>query len=62
MPLVLVDVQLARHAPIHQSLTDRGVPCELNVYEDEGHGLNRLSNRLDAYPKAVAFLERVLSG
>jgi len=47
---------------IHQSLTDRGVPCELNVYEDEGHGLNRLSNRLDAYPKAVAFLERVLSG
>ena len=45
---------------IHASLTDRGVPCELNVYEDEGHGLKKLPNRLDAYPKAAAFLERVL--
>jgi len=47
---------------IHRSLTERGVPCELNVYEDEGHGLKKLRNRLDAYPKAAAFLERVLSG
>ncbi len=47
---------------IHRSLTERGVPCELNVYDDEGHGLKRLSNRLDAYPRAAAFLERVLSG
>ena len=46
---------------IHRSLTERGDPCELNVYDDEGHGLKRLSNRLDAYPKAVAFLERVLA-
>jgi len=47
---------------IHRSLTERGVPCELNVYEDEGHGLKKLRNRLDAYPKAATFLERVLSG
>jgi dipeptidyl aminopeptidase/acylaminoacyl peptidase len=46
---------------IHRSLTERGVPCELNVYEDEGHGLQKLPNRLDAYPKAAAFLERVLA-
>ena len=46
---------------IHHSLTERGVPCELNVYDDEGHGLKRLSNRLDAYPRAAAFLERVLA-
>ena len=46
---------------IHRSLTERGVPCELNVYDDEGHGLKRLPNRLDAYPKAAAFLERVLA-
>lgn len=38
----------------------RGVPCELVVYDDEGHGLARLDNRLDAYPRAVAFLEQVL--
>ena len=37
------------------------MPCELNVYEDEGHGLKKLWNRLDAYPKAAAFLERVLA-
>jgi dipeptidyl aminopeptidase/acylaminoacyl peptidase len=46
---------------IHRSLTDRDVPCELLVYEDEGHGLKKLRNRLDAYPKAVGFLEQVLS-
>ena len=45
---------------IHRSLTERGVPCELLVYDDEGHGLKRLRNRLDAYPKAADFLSRVL--
>jgi dipeptidyl aminopeptidase/acylaminoacyl peptidase len=45
---------------IHRSLTERGIPCELLVYDDEGHGLKRLGNRLDAYPRAIAFLERVL--
>jgi dipeptidyl aminopeptidase/acylaminoacyl peptidase len=42
------------------NLRDRGVPCELKVYDDEGHGLARLANRLDAYPRAVAFLDEVL--
>lgn len=41
-------------------LTERGIRCELLVYEDEGHGLARLANRLDAYPRAVAFLDEVL--
>lgn len=42
------------------SLRERGITCELAVYEDEGHGLARLENRLDAYPRAVAFLDEVL--
>jgi dipeptidyl aminopeptidase/acylaminoacyl peptidase len=42
-------------------LQERGVNCQLVVYDDEGHGLARLPNRLDAYPKALAFLERVLA-
>ncbi len=42
------------------TLGRRGVRCELVVYEDEGHGLQRLANRLDAYPRAVAFLDEVL--
>jgi dipeptidyl aminopeptidase/acylaminoacyl peptidase len=32
----------------------------LSVYDDEGHGLARLANRLDAYPRAVEFLDEVL--
>jgi len=42
------------------NLTARGVRCTLQIYEDEGHGLARLENRLDAYPRAVAFLDEVL--
>ncbi|MGH3141592.1 MAG: prolyl oligopeptidase family serine peptidase, partial [Gaiellales bacterium] len=38
----------------------RGVPSELLVYDDEGHGLQKLKNRLDAYPRVADFLERVL--
>ncbi len=45
---------------IHAALSERGVRCELLVYDDEGHGLAKLENRLDAYPRAVAFLEEVL--
>ncbi|HET9719238.1 MAG TPA: prolyl oligopeptidase family serine peptidase [Solirubrobacteraceae bacterium] len=42
-------------------LRDRGVPCELCIYEDEGHGLARLANQLDAYPRAIEFLRGVLA-
>jgi dipeptidyl aminopeptidase/acylaminoacyl peptidase len=42
------------------NLKERGVRCELVIYEDEGHGLARLKNRLDAYGRAVAFLGEVL--
>ncbi len=45
---------------LHDLLAARGVPCELLVYDDEGHGLQKLRNRLDAYPQAIAFLERAL--
>ena len=37
------------------------VPCELLVYPDEGHGLAKRANRLDAYPRALEFLARHLS-
>jgi dipeptidyl aminopeptidase/acylaminoacyl peptidase len=45
---------------LEASLRRRGVPCELVIYDNEGHGLARLENRLDAYPRAIAFLDRVL--
>jgi len=42
-------------------LVERGVRCELVIYEDEGHGLARLENRLDATPRIVDFLLEVLA-
>jgi dipeptidyl aminopeptidase/acylaminoacyl peptidase len=53
-------VPLGEAEQIHRALTARGVRCELLVYDDEGHGLQKLANRLDAYPKAVRFLEEIL--
>ncbi|MFZ0666613.1 MAG: S9 family peptidase [Acidimicrobiales bacterium] len=43
-----------------KSLDARGVRNELLIYEDEGHGLARLHNRLDAYPRALRFLNDVM--
>jgi dipeptidyl aminopeptidase/acylaminoacyl peptidase len=53
-------VPLSEAQQIHRVLTEKNVPCELLVYSDEGHGLLKLANRLDAYSQAAAFLERVL--
>lgn len=53
-------VPLAEAEQLIAALRERGVPCELLVYGDEGHGLARLDNRLDAYPRALEFLDRVL--
>ncbi len=53
-------VPLSEAQQLHTELVARGVPCELLVYEDEGHGLGKLKNRLDAYPRAASFLEDVL--
>ena len=53
-------VPLSETAQMHAALKDRGVRCELLVYPDEGHGLAKLPNRLDAYPRAADFLDEVL--
>jgi dipeptidyl aminopeptidase/acylaminoacyl peptidase len=45
---------------IAAALRSRGIECELRVYPDEGHGLAKRANRLDAYPRAIAFLSRHL--
>jgi dipeptidyl aminopeptidase/acylaminoacyl peptidase len=35
-----------------------GGEVEYLLYEDEGHGLSKLKNRIDAYPKVADFLDR----
>ena len=54
-------VPLSEAEQIKAALDAKGVPCELRVYGDEGHGLAKRGNRLDAYPAALAFLEQHLS-
>lgn len=45
---------------IVSALQKRKIPVEYLRYEDEGHGLSKLKNRLEAYPRMVAFLDRYL--
>lgn len=53
-------VPISETEQLVSSLRRRNVTCELHVYADEGHGLRKLPNILDAYPKAVEFLNAVL--
>jgi dipeptidyl aminopeptidase/acylaminoacyl peptidase len=42
---------------IAAAVREQGVPVELRIYEDEGHGLAKLENRIDANTDVVAFLD-----
>lgn len=53
-------VPLGEARQMHEILQRRGLKSELLVYEDEGHGLAKLTNRVDAYPRIAAFLHEVL--
>ena len=46
---------------IVEKVRENGGAVEYLLYEDEGHGLAKLKNRLDAYPKIAAFLDRHLA-
>ena len=53
-------VPLSEAEQIKAALDRKGVPCELRVYRDEGHGLAKRANRVDAYPAALEFLQQHL--
>ena len=67
-PLMVVHGKNDPRVPVGEAeqIVDRvkknGGTVEYLLYEDEGHGLAKLKNRLDAYPKIVAFLDRHLGG
>ncbi len=54
-------VPLSEAHQIAEALAGKGVPCELRVYDDEGHGLAKRTNKIDAYPSAIEFLHSHLS-
>lgn len=53
-------VPLSEAHQIVEALQGKGVQCDLRVYDDEGHGLAKRSNKIDAYPAAIQFLHRHL--
>ena len=46
---------------IHRVLTEKGVRCDLLIFEDEGHTVEKLPNRIETFERAVAFLDGVLA-
>jgi dipeptidyl aminopeptidase/acylaminoacyl peptidase len=65
-PLMLIHgandprVPVGEARQLHALLQARGVTSDLLVYDDEGHGLAKRANRLDAYPRMFDFLRRHL--
>ncbi|NYE95482.1 dipeptidyl aminopeptidase/acylaminoacyl peptidase [Psychromicrobium silvestre] len=53
-------VPLSEAEQVAAAVRANGSECEMLVYSDEGHGLSRRKNQLDAYPRAVEFLRRTL--
>jgi dipeptidyl aminopeptidase/acylaminoacyl peptidase len=46
---------------IHRVLTEKGIRCDLLIFEDEGHMVEKLPNRIETFSRAAAFLDEVLA-
>lgn len=63
VPLIVIHgandprVPLSEAEQMVAALRKRNVPVEFLVYDDEGHGIVKLANKLDAFPKVAAFLD-----
>ncbi len=42
------------------ALKKRGAVVEYKLYDDEGHGISKLKNRLDLYPRVADFLDKYM--
>ncbi len=54
-------VPVSESEHIHGVLTERGISSELLIFEDEGHTVEKLPNRIELFTRATAFLDRVLA-
>ena len=43
-----------------KALKDKGAIVEYKLYDDEGHGISKLKNRLDLYPRVADFLDKYM--
>ncbi|MFB6262194.1 MAG: prolyl oligopeptidase family serine peptidase [Bradymonadaceae bacterium] len=53
-------VPVSEAEAVAEAAEEKGLPVECLIYEDEGHGLAKRENRLDAYPQIADFLEEQL--
>ncbi len=45
---------------IVKALKDRNAPVQYKLYDDEGHGISKLKNRLELYPLVADFLDKYM--
>jgi len=50
-------VPVSEAEQMYRAVISNGGYAELIIYDDEGHGISKLKNRLDLYPKVVKFLD-----
>ena len=54
-------VPVSESEHIADVLRSKGVECELLIFDDEGHTVEKLHNRIETFERAVRFLDRVLA-
>jgi dipeptidyl aminopeptidase/acylaminoacyl peptidase len=55
-------VPVSESEHIHAVLAKKGIPSELLIFEDEGHTVEKLGNRIETFTRMTAFLDRILGG
>jgi dipeptidyl aminopeptidase/acylaminoacyl peptidase len=53
-------VPVSESEQIAAVLRAKGVECELLIFDDEGHTVEKLQNRIETFERAMQFLDRVL--
>ncbi|MGV9170139.1 MAG: S9 family peptidase [Promethearchaeia archaeon] len=53
-------VPLSESIQIYEKVKAKGIPVELLRYPDEGHGLSKLKNRIDAYSQVLEWLDEIV--
>jgi dipeptidyl aminopeptidase/acylaminoacyl peptidase len=54
-------VPLSESIQMYEILKKKGTPVKLLRYDDEGHGLAKRKNRIDAYSQVVSWLKEIIS-
>ena len=65
-PLMIIHGRNDPRVPVSEAIQTmdyikgRGVDAQMLIYQDEGHGVNKLKNKLDCYPKMLEFVKKYM--